>query len=78
MLISLAMHMRLYLAVILAAALMLVAAAPTRQVPCMTGTWQITNQRADATRLEERRVDFNWTSTKVKGANIGGWLVLEP
>ncbi|KAF1363043.1 glycoside hydrolase [Lizonia empirigonia] len=26
----------------------------------------------------KRGVDFNWGSTKVRGVNLGGWLVLEP
>ncbi|KAJ5037223.1 uncharacterized protein L3040_007400 [Drepanopeziza brunnea f. sp. 'multigermtubi'] len=26
----------------------------------------------------KRSVDFNWGSTKVRGLNIGGWLLLEP
>ncbi|ORY12893.1 glycoside hydrolase superfamily, partial [Clohesyomyces aquaticus] len=28
--------------------------------------------------LQERAVAFAWGSTKVRGVNIGGWLVLEP
>ncbi|KAH7384505.1 glucan 1,3-beta-glucosidase precursor [Pyrenochaeta sp. MPI-SDFR-AT-0127] len=28
--------------------------------------------------IQERRVSFNWGSDKVRGVNIGGWLVLEP
>ncbi len=28
--------------------------------------------------LSTRSVDFNWGSQKVRGLNIGGWLVLEP
>jgi hypothetical protein len=27
---------------------------------------------------EKRKVDFNWGSEKIRGVNIGGWLVLEP
>jgi glucan 1,3-beta-glucosidase len=27
--------------------------------------------------LYERRVGFNWGSDKVRGVNLGGWLVLE-
>lgn len=30
------------------------------------------------TTIQERRVNFNWGSDKVRGVNIGGWLVLEP
>lgn len=34
---------------------------------------------APASSIEERRsVDFNWGSQKIRGVNIGGWLVLEP
>ncbi|KAI4258103.1 MAG: hypothetical protein LQ352_001346 [Teloschistes flavicans] len=33
---------------------------------------------AVATPIYRRDVDFNWGSTKVRGVNIGGWLVLEP
>ncbi|KAL9585223.1 MAG: hypothetical protein Q9212_001653 [Teloschistes hypoglaucus] len=33
---------------------------------------------AFATPIYRRDVDFNWGSTKVRGVNIGGWLVLEP
>ncbi|KAI0996515.1 Glucan 1,3-beta-glucosidase [Podosphaera aphanis] len=29
-------------------------------------------------RLSSRKVDFNWGHEKVRGLNIGGWLVLEP
>ncbi|KAF1950908.1 glucan 1,3-beta-glucosidase precursor [Byssothecium circinans] len=28
-------------------------------------------------KLEQRRVAFDWAKTKVRGVNIGGWLVLE-
>lgn len=28
--------------------------------------------------LSKRSVDFPWGSEKVRGVNIGGWLVLEP
>lgn len=28
--------------------------------------------------IYQRDVDFKWGSTKVRGVNIGGWLVLEP
>jgi hypothetical protein len=27
---------------------------------------------------EKRGVDFKWGSEKIRGVNIGGWLVLEP
>jgi hypothetical protein len=27
---------------------------------------------------EKRAVAFNWGTEKVRGVNIGGWLVLEP
>lgn len=27
---------------------------------------------------ERRTVDFNWGNEKIRGVNIGGWLVLEP
>jgi glucan 1,3-beta-glucosidase len=27
--------------------------------------------------LHERRVGFDWGSDKVRGVNLGGWLVLE-
>ncbi|KAH7083036.1 glycoside hydrolase superfamily [Paraphoma chrysanthemicola] len=33
---------------------------------------------APANDLYERRVDFSWGSDKVRGVNLGGWLVLEP
>jgi hypothetical protein len=27
---------------------------------------------------EKRGVDFRWGQDKIRGVNIGGWLVLEP
>jgi len=33
---------------------------------------------AFAAPAEKRKVDFNWGSEKIRGVNIGGWLVLEP
>lgn len=33
---------------------------------------------ATAQKLSKRSVDFNWGSEKVRGLNIGGWLLLEP
>ncbi|KAF2243713.1 glycoside hydrolase family 5 protein [Trematosphaeria pertusa] len=33
---------------------------------------------APANEIEKRRVAYNWGTTKVRGVNIGGWLVLEP
>ncbi|CAO2655688.1 Nn.00g044910.m01.CDS01 [Neocucurbitaria sp. VM-36] len=33
---------------------------------------------APAITVHDRSVDFNWGSTKVRGVNLGGWLVLEP
>ncbi|CAI9630229.1 glycoside hydrolase family 5 protein [Alternaria burnsii] len=33
---------------------------------------------AIAAPTEKRGVDFNWGSEKIRGVNIGGWLVLEP
>ncbi|CAI6320308.1 unnamed protein product [Periconia digitata] len=57
------MHIRFSLAVCLAAAIAISSAAPTIK-------------RADV--LENRTAAFDWASTKIKGVNIGGWLVLEP
>ncbi|KAI2481138.1 Glucan 13-beta-glucosidase [Pyrenophora tritici-repentis] len=31
-----------------------------------------------AAPTEKRGVAFNWGTDKVRGVNIGGWLVLEP
>ncbi|KAL8938223.1 MAG: hypothetical protein Q9216_004007 [Gyalolechia sp. 2 TL-2023] len=33
---------------------------------------------AVATPIYQRDVDFQWGSTKVRGVNLGGWLLLEP
>lgn len=30
------------------------------------------------TGSEKRGVDFHWGQEKIRGVNIGGWLVLEP
>ncbi|KAF2100995.1 putative Exo-beta-1,3-glucanase [Rhizodiscina lignyota] len=35
-------------------------------------------QAALSVPLEERKVDFNWGGEKIRGINVGGWLVLEP
>lgn len=32
----------------------------------------------DSSPLSKRDVQFSWGSEKVRGVNIGGWLVLEP
>jgi glucan 1,3-beta-glucosidase len=58
---------------ILAAAGPLVNAAPAR---CKITPTAVANADFPST-LHERGVDFNWGSDKVRGVNLGGWLVLE-
>jgi hypothetical protein len=53
-------------------------------MPCASSTHDVRSRAcrfADAdidSNLYERSVDFNWGRDKVRGVNIGGWLVLEP
>lgn len=38
----------------------------------------LTSALALAAPHAKRKVAFNWGSDKIRGVNIGGWLVLEP
>jgi glucan 1,3-beta-glucosidase len=58
---------------ILAAAGPLVSAAPTK---CEITPTAVVNADLSSI-LHERGVEFNWGSDKVRGVNLGGWLVLE-
>ena len=67
------MRLHLPLVSILAAAGSYVHAAPAKY-----SAQQLLVATADnSSDLYERRVDFNWGSDKVRGVNLGGWLVLE-
>jgi hypothetical protein len=55
------------------------------RMPCASSTHDVRSRACrfayDAdidSNLYERSVDFNWGRDKVRGVNIGGWLVLEP
>lgn len=70
------MRLRVTLPVILAATSGLASSAPSRcavfNSSCIHGLLMASNSSS------KRGVEFNWGSTKVRGVNLGGWLVLEP
>lgn len=69
------MRTQLSIAAVLAAAGPLVAAAPARYEISLLITALTDIPDSD---LHRRQVDFAWGSEKVRGVNIGGWLVIEP
>jgi hypothetical protein len=69
------MHTQLPITAMLAAVASLVAAAP-RYVPFHPNSLSSANHIRSI--LHDRSVAFDWGTDKVRGVNIGGWLVLEP
>jgi len=69
------MRLRTTLPAFLAAAVTLVNGAPSRYV---APSDKESNDLLTLNSTNNKRaVDFNWGSTKVRGVNLGGWLVLE-
>jgi hypothetical protein len=58
----------------LAAACSLVAAVPAKYVSVTRISGRTLTSASD---LHARGVNFNWGTDKVRGVNLGGWLVLE-
>jgi hypothetical protein len=72
---STTMWLPLTLLALLAALASHVNAVPAKFVPPQTHPFHRCLQYS---ALNERKVDFEWGTTEVRGVNIGGWLVLEP
>lgn len=72
------MWTQLSLTAVLAAAASLVNAAPVKYAIITRVHQLVQYPNIQARTIRERRVGFDWGSTKVRGVNIGGWLVLEP
>lgn len=58
------------------AAVLLAAAVAAYAKP--TANDKLKTDNSYSSPLSKRSVQFSWGSEKVRGVNIGGWLVLEP
>ena len=53
-----------------------VNAAPSKYI--QVKTFSLHPVLIEHSNSQKRGVNFNWGSEKVRGVNLGGWLVLEP
>jgi hypothetical protein len=51
---------------------------PSQWLPLQLLRQECTQNSFLTTSSEKRGVDFRWGEEKIRGVNIGGWLVLEP